>query len=326
MTLCFGSFLLTGQSQVVQNQTNTNDKQPRLPGLRDWFLSTGHSQNDPQLYVREIGDGPEIILMVHGGWGGEHSGLVDAVKGLEHHYRFIFYDQRGSLRSPFPDSLITFDHHIEDIELLRRELNLDKLNIIGHSMGAVLASAYALNYPQRIKQLTLLAPALLKDPIPQEDKALQHQEYLASQEFLKRAEVTTELDKYTLNRKDPPLSSREETSKSRIYFGARMLHDVSKWPYLAGGGALYKGHVYQLTSQTYPESGWDYLQEFKNRSYPVSVIVGDHDFLDFGNQLIKKWASGIPQIKLSTITDAGHMIWLDQPELFKKELQGHLKR
>lgn len=93
-----------------------------------------------------------------------------------------------------------------------------------------------------------------------------------------------------------------------------------------GGRALYKGFVFELTSETYPKTGWDYVQEFKNRSYPVSIIIGDHDFLDFGNRLIQKWIKDMPQIKLSTIKNAGHMIWLDQPEAFEKELRRHLKR
>ena len=325
MVVCVGLFALTAQGQTYQNTTNTGDQQIQLPPLKDWFLSTGNWENDPQLYVREWGNGSETIIMLHGGWGAEHSGLIEAVKDLRDQYHFIFYDQRGSLRSPSPDSLITFDRHIEDLELLRKELNLDELNLVGHSMGAILASAYASKYPERIKQLTLVAPAYLKNPIPEEDNDLHHQEYLSFQPFLNRPEVLQELDKYGLDRTDPPLSSREETSKFRIDFAKRMLYDVRNWPALMGGRALYKGHVYELTSQTYPESGWDYLEEFKHRAYPVGIIIGDHDFLDFGNQLIKKWVDGIPQIKLSIIEHAGHMIWIDQPELFAKALLAHLE-
>ncbi|MPY87581.1 MAG: alpha/beta fold hydrolase [Luteitalea sp.] len=361
VTIYVGLSISTVQGQVHQNPTNTgtntNDRQEQLPRLEDWFLSTGDWHDNPQLYVREFGDGSETIVMLHGGWGAEHSGLINAVKDLKNRYRFVFYDQRGSLRSPSPDSLITFDRHIEDLEplrtrnlthcvkfqgsqvsvgergpgrgpleLLRQELNVDKLTIIGHSMGAVLASAYASKYPQRIEQLILLSPAYLKNPIPEEDKDLQHQGYVSSQMFMNRPEVVQELDKYLLNRRDPPLSSREKTSKCRIDFASRMLYDIGKWRRLTGGRALYKGHVGELTSRTYPESGWDYLQEFKSRAYPVGIITGDHDFLDFGNPLMKKWVTGISQIELSIVEGAGHLIWLDQPEIVAKELLRHLER
>ena len=323
LTFFLMSVTLIGQSQPYQHPMN--DKK-QLPGLIDWFLATGNWQKDPQLYVREFGVGTDTIVMLHGGWGGEHSGLIDAVQDLRNQYHFIFYDQRGSLRSPFPDSLITFNHHIDDLELLRKEMNLNKLNIVGHSMGAILASAYASKYPLRIKQLTLISPPSLKDPIPQEDKDLHHQEYVSLQTFIDRPEVTQEIEKYALNRKEPPLSSREETSKTRINLGARMLYDIGKWSLLTGGQATYKSQVFQLTAQTYPKSGWNYLQEFKSGTYPVNIIIGDHDFLDFGNNLIKKWVAGIPQIKLTTIKNAGHIPWLDQPDVFVRELSQHLKR
>ena len=316
---------MTVQSQN-QHHTGAPLKQGKLPAVKDWFLSTGNWQNDPQLYVREFGTGRDTVIMLHGGWGGEHSEFLSAVLDLENQFHFIFYDQRGSLRSPFPDSLISFDQHIEDVERLRKELNIDKLNIVGHSMGAVLASAYATKYPANIRQLVLLAPAPLKSPIPEDEKNLAQQEYAATEQFLNRPEVAQELDRYNLNRKTPALSSREETAKFRIDLFKRMLYDISKWPEMMGGRAIFKSDVFALTAKTYPAAGWNYVKEFKSQSYPVSIITGDHDFLDFGNGLAKKWVSEVPRTRLSIIKNAGHIIWVDQPNEFVKQLVSHLKR
>jgi pimeloyl-ACP methyl ester carboxylesterase len=311
-------------NQDQQNRPVSINQKTQLPGLKDWFLATGDWQNSPQLYIREFGIGQDTIIMLHGGWGGDHSDFLEAVRPLEEHYHFIFYDQRGSLRSPFPDSLITFAHHIEDLELLRKELKLEKISIIGHSMGAVLASAYATKYPRRVRQLALLAPAYLKYPPSKEDEELQQKGFNAGKAFINRHEVAQELNKYELNEDPPNLSSREQTSKFRINFAKRMLFDVGKWPLMMGGRALYKDRVFQLTENSYPKSGWDYIQEFKKQSYPVSIIVGDHDFLDFDNLLLKKWLIGSTRIKLSIIEKAGHVLWLDQPEKFANELVIHL--
>lgn len=324
LTLYCCIFAVAVQSQ--DNQHNTNTSQRKLPALKDWFLSTGNWQNDPQLYVREFGTGRDTIIMLHGGWGAEHSGMLEAVMDLEKQFHFIFYDQRGSLRSPCPDSLITFHQHIEDVELLRKELNIDKLNVVGHSMGSILASAYAAKYPQHINRLVLLSPAYLKNPTPEEDKKLLDQEYAAHKAFMNRPEVNREFDKYGLNRKTPALTSREATSRYHIDFAKRMLYDVSKWSDMTGGRALYKGHVFELTAKTYPAEGWNYLQEFSKQAYPVSIITGDHDMLDFGNNLIKKWAGEVPRINLSVIKNAGHLPWLDQPTAFTKQLAAQLTR
>jgi proline iminopeptidase len=322
--ICCGLWAATVHGQAAPIPGDTPGGQLQLPRVDDWFLSTGNWPTDPQLYVREFGDGSEPVVLLHGGWGAEHSGLLEAVKDLKARYRFILYDQRGSLRSPSPDDLITFDRHIEDLERLRGELNVDRLNLVGHSMGAVLASAYAAKYPQRIRRLTLLAPAYLKNPIPDEDKAIRDAQDASLRAFLNRPEVTQELDRYRLNRTEPPLTSREETAKFRINLYKRMLYDVRNWPALMGGRALYKGHVDGLTARTYPASGWDYLGDFKRHGYPVGIIVGDHDFLDFGNRLIKKWVDGASQVRLSIVERAGHLIWVDQPQRFAAELQRHL--
>jgi proline iminopeptidase len=328
VVLMFGVFLVsvtTARGQTPQHAASAQERGTRLPHVTDWFLSTGDWHNDPQLYVREFGRGSEPVIMLHGGWGAEHSGLIEAVKALEDRYRFIFYDQRGSLRSPSPDSLITFDRHIEDLELLRQELGLDTLTIVAHSMGAILASAYASKYPLRIKQLVLLAPAHLKNPFPDADKALLERQNASLETFLNRREVAEELERYGLNRGDRPLTSREATVKFRINLYKRMLYNIANWPLLTGGRGLYKGHVGELTAKTYPPSGWDYIDEFRRRTFPVRIIVGDHDFLDFGNGIIKKWTQGIPGIKLTIIEKAGHLLWLDQPDALAAELLRHLE-
>ena len=318
MVVCCAAFALTGRSQSYQEQ---------LPGLKDWFLSTGNWEKDPQIYVLEFGTGRDTVVMVHGGWGAEHSDFINAIRNLKDQYHFVLYDQRGSLRSPCPDSLISFNNHIEDLELLRKELNIGKLTIVAHSMGAIVASAYAEKYPKHVKQLVLLAPMYLKEPLPEEDKQLLDQSSKALDTFMKRPEVTREMDKLGLNRTSPALSSREETAKFRInLYGRRMLYDVSKWQRLMGGRALFKFQVYQLTVNTYPKGGWNYLQEFNTQTYPVSIITGDHDFLDFGNSLYKKWSTESPRIKLSIIRNAGHFIWVDQPEALTKELLRNLER
>ncbi|MEX0289536.1 MAG: alpha/beta fold hydrolase [Flavobacteriaceae bacterium] len=321
---CLWSSLLLLLTSSLQGQDYP--KQYPLPSLKDWFLSTGNWQTSPQIYVREFGKGKDTILMLHGGWGAEHTGMISAVKSLEDEYKFIFYDQRGSLRSPFPDSLITFNSHIEDIELLRKALPLNKLRIIGHSMGAVLASAYAAKYPDRVRQLILLAPAQLKNPIPEEDSELQQIAFQKFQEFMKRPEVALEKEKYGLSKAESNLSSKEQTALFRINFAQRMLYNVDRWVELMGGRALYKGHVFGLTANTYPQDGWDYINRFSKGNYPVSIIAGDHDFLDFDNLLVKKWIKEIPSIELSIINKAGHIIWVDQPDIFDQTLRRALNR
>ncbi len=102
----------------------------------DWYFRSDDKK--ARIYVYEIGDG-EPFVVLHGGFGAEHSYLLDAVKGLESKFHFVFYDQRGSLRSPTNAKNISIHKHIDDLETLRKALGLEKLNIFGHSNGTLLA-------------------------------------------------------------------------------------------------------------------------------------------------------------------------------------------
>jgi proline-specific peptidase len=323
LSLCLGTVSCSerGTEKAHNNIAKTADS---IPMMESWFLSAGDWETDPQIYVREFGTGTDTVLLLHGGWGAEHSGMVDMVRELEKEYKFFAHEQRGSLRSPFPDSLITYEHHIEDLELLRRELGVDKLKLLGHSMGAVLASAYAQRYPEHVKKLVLVSPAYLKNPFPEEDNELLKASQNTFEKFSKRPEVKQELQKYNLTRKESSLSSKEKTIGNRIGFAARMLYDVANWHKLNNGKALYKGNVYGLTESTYPENGWDFIEEFKNHSYPVNIIIGENDFLDMGNHITRKWGEEIPNAEFTSIEKAGHLPWIDKPHELAVALRNSL--
>lgn len=137
----------------------------------EWSLSVGEGCS---LYVREYGDRSlPTRVVLHGGWGAEHSYLLDAFVGLEQHFHLVFYDQRGSLRSWKCDTeSISVARHVEDLEQLRLALGLERLDVIGHSMGAVLAGAYLRKYPERTGRLVMVSPGLPKLPLEPLELAL----------------------------------------------------------------------------------------------------------------------------------------------------------
>ena len=149
------------------------------------------------LYVTEYGEGDTVVI-IHGGFGGEYSYLLDAFSGFESNYHLVFYDQRGSLRSPYnvydnggsdqcPDSLISLDAHVEDLEHLRTELGLDQLTIVAHSMGTFIAMSYLEKYPDRVKGLVLVSPGL--PPRPVTDETLKKQQREAANSLFMRPEI-----------------------------------------------------------------------------------------------------------------------------------------
>lgn len=117
--------------------------------------------NGTSLYVSVHGSG-KYLLVLHGGPGLNHSYFLPHLAALEKDFTVVYYDQRACGRSaiPSPDS-ITLKFLAGDIEAIRNALGVNKLNILAHSWGAVLATYYAAEYPGHIDNLIFSNPALL---------------------------------------------------------------------------------------------------------------------------------------------------------------------
>jgi len=115
--------------------------------------------NGVEHYIKKIGEG-EPLLVLHGGPGLFHDYLTPHFNKLAAKYQVIFYDQRGSGKTHFPSdtSSITINNFVEDLEEIRKHLGLEKLNLVGHSWGGILAVNYGKKYPDNLAKLMLVAP------------------------------------------------------------------------------------------------------------------------------------------------------------------------
>lgn len=113
-----------------------------------------------KIYCRVIGSG-EPIVIVHGGPGMEHTYFLPQLLSLASKYRLIFYDQRGSGRSPVDvdPSSMNMNQFVEDLDSIRAFFKIDKMNLMGHSFGGLIAMRYAVKYPDRLQRLMLINPS-----------------------------------------------------------------------------------------------------------------------------------------------------------------------
>lgn len=111
--------------------------------------------NGAKLWVVTVGKGDPLIL-ISGGPGGAHTGLR-RFDSLAKNNMLIYYDAFGRGKSDTAKDLkeYSLNRDIEDIEGLRKALKLDKINLLGHSYGGVVAQGYALKYPQQVGHLVL---------------------------------------------------------------------------------------------------------------------------------------------------------------------------
>jgi proline-specific peptidase len=114
-----------------------------------------------RVWYRLVGGGAEHeqipLLTIHGGPGIPHDYVLDMAELASDSRRVIFYDQLGCGRSDQPNnpSLWTIARTIEEIGIVRRELNLDKVHLWGQSFGGLFSLEYALTQPQGLVSLIL---------------------------------------------------------------------------------------------------------------------------------------------------------------------------
>lgn len=115
-------------------------------------MADGH-----RIYVEQCGNPNGIpVVVLHGGPGG---GCSPAMRRYFDPavFRVILFDQRGCGRSR-PHAVViqnTTWHLVADIEVIRKELGIDRWICFGGSWGATLALIYAITHPDRVTHMVL---------------------------------------------------------------------------------------------------------------------------------------------------------------------------
>jgi proline iminopeptidase len=113
-----------------------------------------------------------MVVVVHGGPGGDYRYLLNCKDLVQQGYYVVFYDQRGSGLSQRLNDYAYTDRGLEAITDLYKELkgvieyyrtdSSQKVILLGHSWGGILASGFAGRYPNLINGLIVCEPGGLK--------------------------------------------------------------------------------------------------------------------------------------------------------------------
>lgn len=119
--------------------------------------------NGRLFHAETVGDpaNPAIII-VHGGPGWDYRGLLP-LKALADEYYVVFYDQQGTGLSPRVDPRkITLESSLADLDAFVDYFGKGrKVDLIGHSWGAMLISGYLGKYPAKVGHAVLAEPGFL---------------------------------------------------------------------------------------------------------------------------------------------------------------------
>lgn len=140
------------------------------------FVTVQEDGRDLKIHYNDVGQGDQVVVMLHGsgpgasGWANFHRNIDPMVDAG---YRVILMDCPGWSKSdPIVSTGSRSDLNARCLRGLLDALKIDKVHVIGNSMGAHSTTAFALNHPERVGKLVMMGggtggPSLLT-PMPAE--------------------------------------------------------------------------------------------------------------------------------------------------------------
>ncbi len=272
---------------------------------------------DHTMTWHEVGRGP-TVLFLHGSY--DHVLCRPMLELFADRFRCVVHDQRGTEASPLPahtDETLDARKFIEDVEALRRHLGLDRLALVGHSWGATLGLLYGGAFPQRIERLALIGAG----PVNQEMRAV----YRANVRRMIPPECLDEWDRLSEQYRVVVDGDQvpEDVDRLHIHFWSRIMVCQSRQAerfaedYLRAGGQRRRAP----NSRRFRHE--DALDAARRITAPVVVMYGYQDYEPITQGYLLREC--MPHARLVFLNECGHLVWLDQPEAFRRELLAFLE-
>jgi len=292
--------------------------------VQDGFVDA----NGVMIYYTMMGRG-EPLLILHGGPGSSHDYFLPYLLPLARHHKVIFIDERGSGKSQKLEdrSAYTIENMVEDVEAVRRELGLGKIDLLGHSYGGALAQAYALKYQRNLNHLILAST-------------------WSSSAALNEVFVRMKQNMA------PELRARIDRLEAQGLFGHGKDYEKNRYTneyMIAAWGEGYFPYVYHNRPDpnydpTALGAAWDLYREMwgehgefiidgnlKSVEYtdrltsikvPTLMVVGEHDECE--PALSQAMHEKIVGSKMVVLPNSGHMTFVDQTGMFIKTVDEFL--
>ncbi len=243
--------------------------------MKNGYLTKDHAK----IYYQLTGEGTPIVF-IHG-FTLDHRMWKPQIEFFQRDYQTLVYDMRGYGKSSIPNS--KYSHH-NDLQELIDFLNIDKIHLVGLSLGGEVAIDFSISNPERLMSLSLLNSSLSGY------KSTVDWSVHAKEQGLEKAKknwINHDIFKPTIK--------NHESAKILQEF----IDDYSGWHWFNSDP---RKRVSKLA-----------LNRLDEIACPTLVMSGENDltyFHDIADVLI----SGIPNAERQFIKNAGHMVNIEQPE------------
>jgi proline iminopeptidase len=264
-----------------------------------------------ELHYRTAGTGTPVILL-SGGPGMDVDYMTPVGEFLPDSYQRVFYEQRGTGRSKVrlaPETM-TMQHVVEDLEALRVHLKRDRLVLVGHSWGGMLAMAYAASHPDRVDRMVLIGsggPTVeflqwftdnIRARLRSEDIEAEHY----WEEAMKRG---VDADK-------AGLEGMRAITPGYFFERAKGLAFASGLP----DGSMHQQVNGLLIADLIKQ--YDLRPGLRQLNRPVLIVQGHQD--PIGDKTAEDIHDAIKGSVLAYINQSGHFPWIEQPDEFRKAM------
>jgi CubicO group peptidase (beta-lactamase class C family)/alpha-beta hydrolase superfamily lysophospholipase len=265
------------------------------------------------LAYEEAGQGePVILLHAH---GVDRRMWDDQFALLSKNYRVIRYDMRGYGESDNPTEWAGFTH-AEDLRALMDHLGIEKTNLVGLSLGALIAFDFLALHPDRVLSIVAAAGAIhdverVETETPEEREARHARETAAK--VAAQAEIRNHgLDWYRKEYLKGVDGATTDPATCRYHLW-RMVDDWGVWQ---------KTHI-----EGYPLLDLSVASLLKREmpKIPILLIVGAHDSVG-SKQSSARLAAILPQAQTVFLENAGHFSNLEDPKVFDAAMTSFLAK
>jgi pimeloyl-ACP methyl ester carboxylesterase len=245
------------------------------------------------LAIEEKGQGPSVVF-IHG-FALDRRMWYPQIKYFSTVFHCVTYDLRGFGESPVPFGSY---NHTDDLLNVLKTLKLDRIHLVGLSLGANIALSFAAQNADRVISLTLASSGLAGHDWGKEERPPTATDCVARHQGVEAAR--------TFWLEHPLFASLENnpSAKAEVF---REVLDYSGWHWQKDGRQARMTPTGPLEKVV----------------VPTLVISGKQDLKGYRN-ISRKIAATLPNAKFQQIQNAGHMCNLEDANAFNTALSGIL--
>ena len=242
-----------------------------------------------RIHYVERGHGDTVILL-HG-LGGDWRRWKQSIEPLSRHYRVIAIDQLGFGTSDKPK--IDYGDRIfaRSLAVFMKRHHIERATVVGNSMGAGVAYAFAIDYPERLDKLVIVGggPTRCSELAKVDDPFFKRQAQMKD-----RQSIVGGFEKMFYDPKKLSAQDREEFYESRLK--SRYASDSEIHSFITGVGCVHNEEIAKIKASTL-------------------IIWGAND--DARSMAkVTRLKSELRNVQIRWISQAAHLPHMEQPEAF----------